>query len=99
MSARVGAIVFSPIPYIPRVPGSYFSVFSVLCYTIYIIEPLSLTVNDGSGHGPSLGLYPRPCWGVPPQTPERPPAYEYGARCEMVLPASTVPREVEIHRR
>ena len=31
MSARVGAIVFSPIPFIPRVPGSYFSVFSVLC--------------------------------------------------------------------
>ena len=31
MSARVGAIVFSPIQYIPRVPGSY---FSVLCYSV-----------------------------------------------------------------
>ena len=43
MSARVGAIVFSPIPYIPRVPGSYFSVCSVLCLS---------TISPGPFIGP-----------------------------------------------
>ena len=34
-----------------------------------------------------------------PHPPERPPAYEYGARSDMVLPASTVLRGVEEQRR
>ena len=48
----MGAVVFSPIPYIPRVPGSYFSVCAVPYHR-------NFKLNDGSGHGPSLGLCPR----------------------------------------
>jgi len=91
----VGAIVFSPIPYIPHPECPRF-IFFRFCAIPY---HRNFKLNDGSGHGPSLGLCPRPRWGVPPQAPERPPAYEYGMRSEMVLHASTVPREVEEHRR
>ena len=41
------------------------------------------------------GSVPDPVGGSSPNPPERPPAYEYGARSEMVLPASTVLRGVE----
>ena len=104
MSARVGAIVFSPIPYIPRVPGSYFSVlcYSVQPYTLiyrvpgsvcrfisfgfvqyHIIETLSLTTDRAMAL--LWGSAPDPVGGVSPKPPERPPAYEYGMRSEMVL--------------
>jgi hypothetical protein len=93
MSARVGAIVFSPIPYIPRVPGSYF--FGFVLY--HIIETLSLTTDRAM----SLlwGSVQDPVGGSPANPPERPPAYEYGARSEMVLPASTVLRGEEEQKR
>ena len=42
------------------------------------------------------GSAPDPVGGSPPQAPERPPAYEYGARSDMVLPASMVLRGVEL---
>ena len=93
MSARVGAIVFSPIPYIPRVPGSYF--FGFVLY--HIIETLSLTTDRAMAL--LWGSAPDPVGGSPPKPPERPPAYEYGARSDMVLPASTVLRGVEEQRR
>ena len=93
MSARVGAIVFSPIPYIPRVPGSYF--FGFVLY--HIIETLSLTTDRAMAL--LWGSVPDPVGGSSPNPPERPPAYEYGARSEMVLPASTVLRGVEEQRR
>ena len=83
MSARVGAIVFSPDRIYPKCPVHIFRFFRFCAIPYH----RNFKLNDGSGHGPS------------PKLPERPPAYDYGARSDMVLPASTVLRGVEEQRR
>ena len=84
-------------PYPVYTPSARFIFFRFFGFVLYhIIETLSLTTDRALallwGSAPDL------VGGSPLKPPERPPAYEYGTR-EMVLPASTVPREVEIHRR
>jgi len=90
--AWVPYVEFSPDRIYPKCPVHIFRFFRFCAIPYH----RNFKLNDGSGHGPSLGLCPRRS---PPQAPERPPAYEYGTRSEMVLPASTVPREVEEQRR
>ena len=68
-------------PYTVYTPSARFIFFGFFGFVQYhIIETLSLTTDR------AMALLP---------PPERPPAYEYGARSEMVLPASMVLRGVE----
>ena len=102
MNARVGPIVFRVQPYTVYTLSALYTLsarFIFFGFFGFVIPyHRNFKLNDGSGLGPSLGLCPRPRWGVSPNPPERPPAYEYGARSEMVLPASTVLRGVK-HRK
>jgi hypothetical protein len=72
-------------------------IFRFCAIPYHIIETLSLTTDRAMAL--LWGSVPDPVGGSSPNPPERPPAYEYGARSEMVLPASTVLRGVEEQRR
>jgi hypothetical protein len=67
--------------YTPIARFIFFGFFGFVLY--HIIEPLSLTTDRAMAL--LWGSAPDPVGGSPPNHPERPPAYEYGARSGMVL--------------